>query len=156
MEIRTNVKRGKGKINKCLTLKDAYKKYVEENKKKNTKFESWKVFKELCNDYNKESLRRVIEESETVKLPYRLGNLTVIKRKLNLGKLSKNKWIIDYQKSKELGFIVYFDNDFKYYIKWDKFKAVFKWKSVYYFKACRTAKRTLASAIKQGKDYFLK
>ena len=154
--IRTNVKRGKGKLSGCLTIKDAYNSYKQEKIEKEKDYVTRSLFSKLCKDFNKELLNQVIEESETVKLPYRLGKLFVIKRELDLGSIPRNKWKVDYQKSKELGFIVYFENDKKYYIRWDKKVAIFKWKSVYLFNACRTAKRQLGAAIKNKKDYYLK
>ncbi len=156
MEIRTNVKRGKGKLTGCLTIKDAYLSYKQSNIDKSRDYVDKGTFSKLCKEFNKELIDQVIEESESVKLPHRLGKLFVIKRNLDLGSIPKNKWKVNYQKSKELGYIVYFDNDKKYYIRWDKKVAIFKWKSVYLFNACRTAKRQLGAAIKNKKDYYLK
>lgn len=144
-------KRGKGKIKDVIGNEELYKFYKTNSKKPVDQ----KTFNSLIKDLNNKIIDKIILESEEFKMPFRLGNLRINKFEQQLHNRPKNKWPVDYVKSKELGFIVYYEHDYVYRWKWFKNKALVKWKSIYCFKPSRASKRYLAHAIKNlKKDYF--
>mgnify|MGYP001590168704 CR=1 FL=1 len=149
------VARGKGVITGSLTLKHMYKAYKKSCKEKEIDYVAYKLYATACKDFNKRLVNAVVEQSEEVTLPHRLGNLKIRKRERNLSHMKKNKWPVDYERSKELGFIVYHDSDYTLGWRWDKRKCVVKWKGAYHFRACRAAKRLVPEAVKfRKRDYF--
>lgn len=148
-------KRGRGYLNNSKTLKDAYVFYKQECKNKNLKAVDKKTFTKICKDTNKEIMNLVLNKSEEVDLPFRMGSIKVTKKKQDLSNKPQNKWPIDWKRSKELGFKVYFVQDYTYNIKWLKKRALVRFKKAYIFKPCRTAKRQVPKNLKTKKiDYF--
>lgn len=145
-------KRGKGRITKCLTLKDMYK-YYKSICKPNEPIEDYKTFSTIIKECNKEAVNAIIYESETLRLHHRFGELKVTKYERSYNK-AKHKWAIDFKATKENGFTVYFDQPYIYSWQWIKRKAVIKNKSKYKFIPCRAAKRAVPQALKQKIDYF--
>lgn len=144
-----NKKRTEGKIKGCLGIKQAYKFY----KNNYEDIEDYSEFSRIIKECNKELLSKIVNESEVISLPYRLGELQISKFERGFNK-PKNKWPVDWKKSKELGFIVYYDTPYIYKWVWKKNRAVFKNKTGYKFQANRTAKRMVPKAIKEKIDYF--
>lgn len=144
-------KRGKGKIKVNYGNLDLYKFYKSESKNPVTQ----PVFNAIIKDLNNKVRERILNESEEFKMPFRLGTLKIKKISTSLYKLPKNKWPVNYKKSKELGFIVYHEQDNTCRWKWDKKRGVFTGRRTYIFKPCRSSKRLLAHYIKVlKKDYF--
>lgn len=146
----SNTKRGSGKIKGSLGINSLYKYY-----KTNTKNPvERKLFTSFIKDLNKIIINRILD-AEDFRMPYRLGVLNIRKFEQNLHKKPKNKWPVNYQLSKELGYIVYHVHDYAYRWYWNKNKAVVKWKSVYKFEPSRTSARQIAYCVKKlKKDYF--
>jgi hypothetical protein len=154
MEIRTNVKRGLGKIKDSFSVKEMYKLYKVEKKEKNQKPKSYKDYVYIIKEGNKLMLDLIVNHSEECQLPYRLGTLRIIKLERNF-KLEKiNKWKVDYQQSKKEGCIIYYSDPYLRIWKWYKTRSNVCWKSAYKFVACRDAKRAIAKAIRNKVDYF--
>jgi len=60
----------------------------------------------ICYEINKKLSERIIKESLELKLPYKLGTLSIKKQKIKIlvkdGQLKKNKMIVDWEKSWEM------------------------------------------------------
>ncbi len=108
--------------------------------------------------YRESEIDSIVKENEPVKLPYKLGTLGIIKYKVVLDPDKKNKWKCDYKTSKEMGFIVYFDQEFRYRWKWAKWTSKMRGKRWYTFYPCRPASRAIPQALRENKrlDYYEK
>ena len=136
-------KRGKGKITSPVGVREMYKFFIENSKTKIPYKENSKYIK-AC---NKELVDVIVKEAKVFDMPYRLGILQISRFDRPLKKDKKN-WIVDYAKSKELGSLVYHDNDYIYKFNWKKTRAVFINKTGYKFKANRAAARLIAKTTK--------
>lgn len=91
----------------------------------------------------------IMGEMHKLILPERLGEIEIVKRRTPKG---ANR-AVDYKKTKELGHVVYHNNRHsnKYFakFKYDRYKAVFTNKSIYFFKPVRAVTRNLSKAIKE-------
>ena len=150
--------RGKGKIGKCLGLADAYKEFKKDNDKSRHATIDYSLYKGICADFNKAIVNHILEDSGTFKVPHRLGEIRIQKKKMNFS-FSKTL-MVDWKKTNEVGTRVYHMNDhsdnFRYKWYWRKSRAIIKNKSAYSFTATRANKRTLASNLltRNGIDYF--
>lgn len=135
-------------------IKGFYLSYVEDCKKFNKEPQPYKIYTSILKEGNKLIRDKVIFESETVDLPYRLGKLSIIKFDNNFDIEKKYKWKIDFKKTKELGQVVYYGSPFGYRWKWNKSRAIVKGKMYYRFIAARDASRMIAVAIKNNVDYY--
>ena len=134
-------------------LRDYYNYYVENCKKHNSKYQSYKVFAKIVREANL-MIRDKVLTNESFKLPYLLGSIKIIKFENRYDPEKQYKWKVDYIKSKELGHIVYFGEQFGYRWKWYKSKALVAGKNYYHFKPVRLASRLINKAIKSGIDYY--
>lgn len=149
-----NRKRSKGRLPKSITLKDIYKFYKEEQKKRNRIVLSKIEFVKTCKDYCFIAKEKAVEEGEEIVFPT-MGKLKIVKTENDFTKIPQNKWPIDWKKTKELGYKVYFTDDYKYHILWDKSTCLVKNKTLFKFISCRGIQRQLKEAIKvRKKDYF--
>lgn len=143
-------KRTEGKIKGGLSIRDMYKYYV----KNYTEPVEYDQFAEIIKACNKELIRLVTEESQEILLPYRLGNLQVVRFERKFTRAS-NKWAVDWKKTKELGFKVYHEQKYLYKWVWKKHSAIVKNKTGYKFTASRFAKREVPKAVINKKvEYF--
>lgn len=62
-----------------LGLKDAYKFYKAKYPKGHKYYCTYQTYAKICKAYNKEISRRMIEEGETIQLPYRLSIMRIAK-----------------------------------------------------------------------------
>jgi len=147
--------RGKGKIGKVLGLSDSFKEFKKQNKDLNI---DYKTYKSICADFNKASVDKILKDSSSFKLPYRLGKIRIQKKKMSFA--SKNKLSIDWVKSNKTGYRVYHLNDhrdnFRYKWYWEKKYINIPNETCYSFIATRTNKRDLARILLHNKDidYF--
>ena len=151
-----NSKRGKGNYKRDFGCKDIYKFY-----KKDTIKElqiDYKMFRDICDEYNQLIVEEVLINSETVRFPVRVGTFRVKKTKMKF--TDKNKLMIDWKKSKELKKRIYHMNEhtggYKYRFFWKK--GAIKNISAYAFIPTRTLARRLASILKDKDrelDYFM-
>jgi len=145
------MKRTKGKLNGCSTLRDTFNYYKTISEKPVT----YKEFSACIKELNKEILNQVVNESNTVELPYRLGSLHVVKYDKSYLD-NKSNWAIDFQKTKEMGFRVFFNQKYLYKWRWNKQVTNLVNKGKYKFTASRRAKRMVPLALKNKVDYFKK
>tara|TARA_R110000764_G_scaffold172593_3_gene259423 strand:+ start:430 stop:897 length:468 start_codon:yes stop_codon:yes gene_type:complete len=150
--------RGKGKIGKCLGLSDAYKEFKKTSNKNSHFAVDYSLYKSICADFNKKIVHHILEDSGTFKVPHRLGEIRIQKKKMNF--TIPNKLMVDWKRTNELGTRVYHLNDhtdnFRYKWYWRKSKAIVKNKTAYSFTATRENMRALASNLitRKGIDYF--
>lgn len=132
-------------------IRDIYKHYCDKCELKNHKPSDYKTFGLILKEFNI-LLREKVLSNETVRLPYNLGYLGVIKFENKYDPEKQYKWRVDYKKSKELGYIVYYGEQYGYRWKWHKASIIGK--RYYNFKPCRQASRLITIKIKEGVDYY--
>lgn len=143
--------RGKNIIQNVLTLKHIYQYYIKDISKSSKYYQSYKIFRAICEDANKE-LSNEILEGYFFKMPYRLGTLRIKKRKIDINNLKPdfglfNKSEENY-KNKHLN-----EHSNNYYVRyyWTKrVETLIKNKSVYSYIPTRANKRELAKRIKEN------
>ena len=142
-------KRTEGKIKSCLTLRKMYKFY----KKNYDNPVEYQVFAKVIKACNKELVHQVVNESEVVNLPYRLG-------KIQIGRFERsftqpiNKLSIDWKATRDNGFTVYHEEKNIYKWCWVKHSAIVRNKTGYKFSVCRFAKREVPKAVRNKVEYF--
>lgn len=142
--------RSKNIIQSPLTLTHAYKYYqstIDLSSKYNIPYS---VYRNICQDANKELSRMIIEEGYFFKMPYRLGTIRIEKRKIDLNNLKPDFGLFNKTelKNKHLN-----EHSGNYYVRfyWNKkIATIVKNKSAYCFIPTRENKRTLAKLIKQN------
>lgn len=143
-------RRGKGKNTNCLSLRDMYKFYLSNY----TDTVSYDLFSKIIKACNKELVNVIAKESAAVQLPYRLGELQVCKFERSYDQ-PKNKWKIDWKRTREQGFTVYHDQPFIYKWCWKKHHSIVKNKTGYKFIPSRGCSRLIPKLLKTKKvDYF--
>jgi len=164
-------------------LWDAYKDFRKRYKLVYPEIER-KQYVQICHMINETLSDKIIKESLEVKLPFRLGTLSIKKNKTRIsvkdGKLEKNKLIIDWEKSweywhneypgksrKEINAIkdkvvIYNMNDHTngYVMRWswDKSTCNLHNQTVYQFRPTKRNRLALAAWIKSEEkenDYYL-
>jgi len=170
-------KRGKGKYNNDFGTKDCYDAYIKNIDKNelplgsdytNTSyFVNFNTYKEVIKQMNKLVMDSLINNNSEFTIPYRMGELSVKKRKVKIrldseGNVIKKALPVDYKATKEL-----WVNDpeaqknhIKIYLfneHFDGYKCLFHWKKKdintkgikpYCFRPTREYKRELAKQIK--------
>jgi hypothetical protein len=151
-----NSKRGKGNYKRDFGCRDIYKFYKKDTIKELQV--DYKTFRNICDEYNKDVVQKVLFESETSKFPVRMGTLRVKKTKMSFS--NKNKLRIDWQKSKEFKKRIYHMNEhtsgYKYKFFWKR--GIVKNITAYSFIPTRTMSRALATILKDKDrelDYFM-
>lgn len=109
------IKRTEGKIKNCLTIRDIYKFY----KKTYDEPVEYKVFAKVVKLCNKELVNQIVNESQIVDLPYRLGKMQICRFKRSFNK-PKNKLSVDWKLTKEHGFKIFHEDDNVYKWVWKK------------------------------------
>ena len=141
---------------KSYTTLDFYDYYRERMKEDQQYDISLIRFRKVFEEFLKIIASEIIDNSKEVRLPCRLGYLSVIKSKPKTytGKSLR----IDYHESKVQNKLVYHinlhSNFYKFRFHWDKHSMMTPNKSKYQFIASRANKRKLAQTIKHGlQDY---
>ncbi|QOR58368.1 topoisomerase [uncultured phage cr118_1] len=145
------------KQRKSYTIQDFYKYYLEETKDNSLYKVDYKLYRTIVSELFKDIRNKLIEEGEEIKLPSRLGEISIVKTKPKYwdGKHCS----IDFQSTKKLGKLVLYLNEhsdgFKYRLHWYKKKALVPFKSKYQIVLTRENKRRLAQIIKnKERDYI--
>lgn len=146
------VKRGKGKTKGCLGIRDMYKYYLSITDKED--IITYKLFAKIIKACNKECINQVVNHSQALELPYRQGTLQVCKSERIFKLDGRNKFSIDFGKSKKLGIKVFYDSPYVYKWKWKKHHAIVINKTGYKFRANREANRMIKKALEKKVDYF--
>lgn len=131
-----------------LGIKDMYEFYKEYTPSP----VSFKLYKEVVNEYLQEILNLIIDEGHNYRIPGMLGYFRIQKKMMDF---DIQKMSVDWKASKEVGKRVYHLNNHSdgYRIKflWEKKKAILKKdsKRPYSFTLARDVKRRLASVMKK-------
>jgi hypothetical protein len=163
-------KRGKGKYKVDKSLRDAYALYLKKfdfpsqgSKYSGSNpadlaldFDTYKKVVDACFDY---TMQQILYKSKSVTLPYKLGELRIQKKKMDIGFLNEQKNLkIDWGHYQKTGKIIKHLNEDR-----DNCRYRFYWlckkgpsgKSYYKFEPLRERKRELAKIIKTTNiDYF--
>jgi hypothetical protein len=136
---------------KSLTLKDSYEDYD------NIHQVEYNVYRKVCEEYNKEVVKHIIENAYEYKLPKRLGSIRIRKIKSKL--ISGGPKRIDWKLTKEYGKKIYHLNmhtdGYYYRWMWHKKTALFTNKSAYSYTPMRKDKRRMAKLLKDNViDFF--
>jgi hypothetical protein len=147
--------RGKSKLISDYTFKDAYKIYKKEVIKELQVDK--KTYTKIIKLANKIIIDKLLYESESVKLPFKLGTLRIKKNKINY---STNRLSVDWKTTLETGYKVLHLNEhrngYRYRFYWNKKGANIKNITCYSFTPSRSSKRLLAKILKYKPeiDYF--
>lgn len=143
--------RGKNIIQNVLTLKHIYQYYIKDISKTSKYNQSYRVFRDICEDANKELSNEILEGYFFV-MPYRLGTIRIKKRKIDINNLKPDFGLFNKSdetyKNKHLN-----EHSNNYYVRyyWTKrVETLIKNKSVYSFIPTRANKRELAKRIKEN------
>lgn len=150
--------RGKNKAKNPITFKEMYLSYIKDKDESSPYYISYDLYVEICSKYINKIIEHIICKGKKFKLPYRLGELSIIKKKINLAN-EKQYLPIDWANSLKYGKTITHLNEhssgYKYMFYWNKKKALFKNKSCYRLVFTRANKRMLAKLIKSNKvDYY--
>lgn len=151
--------RSKNKVQNPYTIQDMYLRYVEEYPEGSLYYLTYLEYRDITTMFFKSLADKIVYKSLTVKLPFRLGELSVVKHK-PIYKSLKNM-VIDWSKSRDLSKQVRQFNDhsngFVYRFHWDRRYCILDNKTVYIFQPTRVNKREVARLVKSREnDYFEK
>lgn len=141
---------------KSYTIASFYNDYLD-NIEKDTVYDiDYNKYRSIVTDYFLHLRQKLIEEGKMIKLPYRLGNVQIIKSRPKY--LDKRSLRIDYKATKEQNKLIFLLNEhsdmFKYRYWWNKVDVMVANKSKYQLVATRANKRRLAQIIKNRElDY---
>ena len=145
--------RGKNRIQRPYTFPDMYEDYIDGIEEDSPFYVTYKEYVGICSEYYKARMKDMLERGATFKFPYRMGETSVIKKRLK--KFDKDHLPIDWAATRERGKVVYHVNDHS-----DNYKYRFRWRkkmsrttpniSQYRLVFTRTNKRQLAKCIKEG------
>lgn len=147
-------KRSKGKIKNVLTLTQAYQYYIKDIPEKSKYNVEYKLYRELCETFNKLLVKSIVEENFFFDLPYRLGTIRIRKRKINLKNLKPDFGLFNKTglKNKHLNSHT---NDYYCRWYWNKNKMIVVNKTAYSFIPTRENKRYLARMCKEQGKYLI-
>ena len=132
---------------KSTTLKDSFKDY----KKEGGDLE-YKVYRDICEEYNEEVINNIILDTLEFKIPNRLGSIRIKKVK---GSPKRVDWALTKKYNKKIYHLNMHTDGYYYKWMWHKKDALFINKSVYSFTATRKAKRRMADLLKKNEiDFF--
>lgn len=142
---------------KSYTGKDFYKSYIDYVGDNPLYQVEYRAFRDIINDYFKYLRDELIENGKEIKLPCRLGTLSIVKHKPK--EYSGRSLRIDYAETKKVGKIVYHLNEhsnfYKYRYYWNKHNMLNHNKTMYQLIMTRDNKRRLAQIIKnKERDYL--
>jgi hypothetical protein len=149
--------RGKGIVGETLGLSDSYKDFDKSQIPGSFFYINYKTYRKICEEFNKLTSEDILLNAGEFKLPYRLGEIRIEKKKMVF---DTTRMKIDWQATRKAGFQVYHINDhrdnYRYRWYWKKKGAVVKNKTLYSFIPSRANKRELAKLLKTDKsiDYF--
>jgi hypothetical protein len=150
-------RRGLNKVQKPYTIQDSFKGYLELHPEGSPYYLKYSEYKNITTQYFKHLADQLVQKSLTVTLPFRLGEISVVKHKPVYKSL--RNMVIDWDSSKSLNKQVRQFNDhsngFVYRFHWDRSRSTLDNKTSYIFSASRSNKREVARLVKtRQNDYF--
>lgn len=150
--------RGPNKIQEPYTFKHMYADYIDGINETSPYYVTYTEYVDICSMYFKLISRALIDDGIRFKLPSKMGEVFILKSKVNINNVSKLPidWQLTVQYGKKIFNLNEHTHGFKYCFFWSK-PQNFKNKFIYRLVFTRDNKRSLAKAIKQyHKDYFEK
>ncbi len=140
---------------KEIGLKDFYLRYKAREEKMGRKPHPYKLFASVVKDGNSIIRDKIINNAETIVLPYLEGRLFIRKFEKFYNETNKHTWPVNYLETKKQGFVVYHGDKYGYKWYWEKKSCRIKGKKYFKFIPCRKAKRLIADAVlRRNIDYF--
>ena len=144
------------KNTKSYTIASFYNDYLNSIEPDTVYDIDYTKYRAIVTDYFKHLQHVLIEEGKMIKLPYRMGNVQIIKSRPK--HLDKRSLRIDYQATKQYNKLILLDNNhsdgFKMRAWWNKIDMLVSNKSKYQLVMTRANKRRLAQIIKNKElDY---
>ena len=177
-----NNKRGKNRYKVNNGLIDCYKFYKKKQKENNNPILPYSEYKKIYKSFIVKVIYELIENSADFKLPSRLGEISIRKRKVKKmldedGNIRHINRKVDWQATNKMWFEKYGTNDFNilkniknkktirydnkhtngytFKVYWDKYFCIVKNRSKYAFKPCRSFARAIAKLQKEKNiDYY--
>ena len=150
--------RGKNKIKNPYNLSDIYEFYLNQVGNNSLYKVEKSEYVEIVGDYYKAIVEYVLEGGR-FKLPFKLGELYIIKRKVDFTTIKSMTpdWALTNKVGKKVFHLNEHSGGFKYLFYWNKTYQILKNLYFYRLVLTRTNKRKLAKLIKEcGYDYFEK
>lgn len=143
-------------VKQAYTGIDFYNSYMEYVDGNEMYMLDYKVFRAVLNDYFRYLRDEIIERGKEVRLPCRMGYLSIVKHKPK--EYTGKSLRMDYGESKKQGKMVFHLNEhtnfFKYRYYWDKHVMLTTNKTKYQLVMTRANKRRLAFILKHNiRDY---
>lgn len=143
-------------MKKSHTIIDFYQFYLDQIERDTVYDIDYKTYRQIVEDYFRFIVEEIMDNSKEFKLPCRLGNLSIVKRRPE--NFDNKSLRIDYHESAIQQKAVYFINEhsdyYKYRFLWSKKNCLLTNKTKYQFVATRANKRRLAQIIKnRERDY---
>ena len=139
------------KNTKSYTIASFYNDYLNSIEPDTVYDIDYTKYRAIVTDYFKHLQHTLIEEGKMIKLPYRMGNVQIIKSRPK--HLDKRSLRIDYNATKQYNKLILLDNahsdGFKMRAWWNKVDMLVPNKSKYQLVMTRANKRRLAVVIKQ-------
>ena len=146
-----NIPNKSAKNTKSYTVASFYNDYLTSIEPDTVYDIDYTTYRAIVTDYFKHLQYKLIEEGKMIKLPYRMGNVQIIKSRPK--HLDKRSLRIDYQATKQYDKLILLDNQhsdgFKMRAWWNKIDMLVPNKSKYQLVMTRANKRRLAQCIKQ-------
>jgi hypothetical protein len=140
-------------------MKDFYIFYTNEVQDNEIYEIEYNDYVEIVTDFYKEMIDHVLLKNWKFVLPFNMGDVYVVKSKLNLRNLINRglDWKVTIETGKRVYHLNEHSNGYKYFYHWDKTRSRLKKLYLYRFQLTRENKRRLAKLIKSGEyDYFEK
>jgi hypothetical protein len=136
-------RRKKTYLNPCYNTGDIYKFYKELVEKKDIKYQvSLQEFKMICHEYNKTIADLILNHSQIVKIPHRLGEIGIRKRKMNFDYLK-----LDFGHLRKTGEKRYHSGEWVAKWHWSKKNCMVVNKRLYSFTTTDSNKKALAKIM---------
>lgn len=140
----------------AYTIADFYESYCEYTKDNPLYQVSYKTFRDVVTEYFRYLRDEIIENGKEVRLPCRMGSLSIVKHKPK--EYTGKSLRIDYAESKKYGKMIFHLNEetggYKYRFYWNKQNMLTTNKTHYQLIMTRDNKRHLAQILKSHKrDY---
>lgn len=137
--------------------RDFYNFYKENAIKKKRTYVDYQTYSKVLKAFNKKIRDKILYDAEIVTLPYRLGDLYIRKLERIHDETNHRWWNINFKETKLQGKTIYHEDKYGYKWQWNKKRCIVKGQKWHLFRACRTANRLIADAIKnKNLDYFEK
>jgi hypothetical protein len=146
--------RGKNTVQDPYTFADMYLDYISDKEVDSPYYVTYKEYVSICSEFYKLISKAIIDDGVKFKLPFALGEVYIIKRKIRCTSRMPIDWALTVKEGRRVYNFNEHTAGFGYKFFWTKpYKVVNKF--MYRLVFTRENKRHLAKAIKQHRiDYF--